>query len=125
MKKLNSVGYVLLVTASLVALPAASTAATAKWEKGWISDSKCGVKGVGVGHVQCGNKCLTAGEHVVFVNESNHKVLNVENPDSLKNLMGHRVAVKGAVDDAAGTIHVDEVNQLSEKNQKKAEAATE
>ncbi len=59
---------------------------------------------------------------MVFVNESNHKVLNVENPDSLKNLMGHCVAVKGAVDDATGMIHVDEVNQLSEKGQKTAEA---
>src|SRR5207247_8069303 len=64
------------------------------------------------------------GEHVVFVNEFNHKVFNVDNPDKLKDLMGHRVAVKGNVDHAAGTIHVDEVNPLPEKGKKKAEAAS-
>ena len=59
---------------------------------------------------------------MVFVNEFNHKVFNIDNPDKLKDLMGHRVA--GNVDQAAGTIHVDEVNPLPEKGKKKAEAAS-
>jgi len=89
-------------------------------------------KGAGVGHEQCGKKCLAAGEHVVFVNEFSHKVLNVENPDTLKvetpdtlkDLMGRRVAVKGTMDQAAGTIHVDNVNPLPGTGKKKAEAAS-
>jgi len=125
MKKLFSVGCVLFLVASLAVLaPAKSGAPKDKWEKGWVSDSKCGAKGAGVGHEQCGKKCLGEGEHVVFVNEFNHKVFNVDNPDKLKDLMGHRVAVKGNVDQAAGTIHVDEVNPLPEKGKKKAEAAS-
>jgi hypothetical protein len=125
MKKLISLGFVLSLMVSLAVLaPAKSTAPKEKWEKGWVSDSKCGAKGAGVGHEQCGKKCLAAGEHVVFVNEFSHKVLNVDNPDTLKDLMGHRVAVQGAVDQAAGTIHVDKVNQLPQKGKKKAEAAS-
>ena len=120
MKKLASVTCVLSVVMSLTVLVSAKSTT----EKGWISDSKCGVKGAGVGHVGCGKKCLGDGEHVVFVDEFNHKVLNVDNPDTLKDLMGHRVAVKGTVDQATGTIHVDKVNQLRETGKKKAEAAS-
>jgi len=120
MKKLASFTCVLSVVMSLTVLVSAKSTT----EKGWGSDSKCGGKGAGVGHVGCGKKCLGDGEHVVFVDEFNHKVLNVDNPDTLKDLMGHRVAVKGTVDQATGTIHVDKVNQLRETGKKKAEAAS-
>jgi hypothetical protein len=106
-----------------VAAPSAnSDTAKAKWTKGWVSDSKCGAKGVGIGHEACGKKCLEAGEHVVFVDDTDHKVLNVDNPEALKDHMGHRVAVQGKVDEAAGTIHVDKVNMVTQ-GKKKAEAA--
>src|SRR5437867_7558969 len=79
MKKLSSVGCVLFLVAWWAVLaPAKSSAPKDKWEKGWVSDSKCGAKGAGVGHEQCGKKCLGEGEHVVFVNEFNHKVFNVD-----------------------------------------------
>jgi hypothetical protein len=93
-----------------------SKTAKEKWVKGWVSDSKCGLKGARAGHEACGKKCLAAGEHVVFVTEHDKKVLNVDNEDALKDSMGHRVSVKGTMDQAAGTIHVDKVNQLPEKN---------
>ena len=102
---------------------AKSDTAKAKWIKGWVSDSKCGAKGAGLGHEACGNKCLQAGEHVVFVDEFKHKVLNVDNPDALKEHMGHRVAVQASVDEAAGTMHVEKVNMINQKG-KKAEAAS-
>jgi hypothetical protein len=101
----------------MVGLTAAdSKTAKEKWVKGWVSDSKCGVKGARAGHQACGKKCLAAGEHVVFVTEHDKKVLAVDNEDALKDLLGHRVSVKGTVDQAAGTIHVDKVNQLPEKS---------
>jgi len=103
--------------------PAKSDAAKGKWIKGWVSDSKCGAKGAGLGHEACGNKCLQAGEHVVFVDDIKHKVLNVDNQDALKDHMGHRVAVQGALDEAAGTIHVNKVNMITQGS-KKAEAAS-
>jgi hypothetical protein len=112
----------LMVSMASVA-PAKSDAAKGKWIKGWVSDSKCGAKGAGIGHEACGNKCLQAGEHVVFVDEHKHTVLTVDNPDALKDHMGHRVAVQGSVDEAASTIHVDKVNMITQGS-KKAEAAS-
>lgn len=124
MKRLISCCFALSLIVSLTAVASAKTdAAKAKWTKGWVSDSKCAAKGAGLGHEACGKKCLAAGEHVVFVEDVNHKVLNVDNPDALKDHMGHRVAVQGAVDDAAGTIHVDKVNMITQGS-KKAEAAS-
>lgn len=116
MKRIVTICSVLFLTVMMVGLTAAdSQTSKEKWVKGWVSDSKCGVKGARAGHEACGKKCLAAGEHVVFVTEHDKKVLNVDNEDALKELMGRRVSVKGTVDRAAGTIHVDKVNQLPEK----------
>jgi hypothetical protein len=120
MKRLIWCCYALLLMISLAAV--ASDTAKGTWIKGWVSDSKCGAKGAGLGHEACGKKCLEAGEHVVFVEDVKHKVLNVDNPDALKDHMGHRVAVQGAVDEANGTIHVDKVNMITQGT-KKAPAA--
>jgi hypothetical protein len=121
MNSLVRVSGLALLVLSMAALASADTAKP-KWIKGWVSDSKCGVKGAGAGHEACGRKCLDAGEHVVFVDEFKHKVLNVDNPELLKDHMGHRVAVQGTVDEAAGTIHVAKVNMIKQKPAK-AEAA--
>ena len=117
MRRIVTFCSVLFLTLMMSGLASAdSNTAKEKWIKGWVSDSKCGVKGARAGHEACGKKCLAAGEHVVFVTEHDKKVLNVDNEDTLKDLMGHRVSVKGTVDQAAGTIHVDKVNQLPEKS---------
>jgi hypothetical protein len=121
MKSLVRVSGLALLVLSMAA-SASSDEAKPKWIKGWVSDSKCGVKGAGAGHEACGKKCLDAGEHVVFVDEFKNKVLNVDNPELLKDHMGHRVAVQGMVDEAAGTIHVAKVNMIKQKPAK-ADAA--
>lgn len=116
MRRIVTIGSLLFLMVMMAGLTAAdSGTAKPKWIKGWVSDSKCGVKGATAGHEACGNKCLAAGEHVVFVTERDKKVLKVDNEDALKSMMGHRVAVQGTVDQATGTIHVDKLNQLSEK----------
>jgi pectate lyase len=117
MRKIVTICCMLFMMMMMVGLTSAdSKTAKEKWVKGWVSDSKCGLKGARAGHEACGKKCLAAGEHVVFVTEHDKKVLNVDNEDALKDSMGHRVSVKGTMDQAAGTIHVDKVNQLPEKN---------
>ena len=117
MRKIVTICCMLFMMMMMVGLTSAdSKTAKEKWVKGWVSDSKCGLKGARAGHEACGKKCLAAGEHVVFVTEHDKKVLNVDNEDALKELVGHRVSVKGTMDQAAGTIHVDKVNQLPEKN---------
>ena len=91
MSKLVSLGVVSLLVVSLSVLePTKSTAAKPKWEKGWVSDSKCGAKGAGIGHEECGKKCLAAHEQVVFVNGFSHRVLNVDNPDFFEGSHGAR-----------------------------------
>jgi len=116
MKRLIWFCFALSLLISLAAV--ASDTAKGTWIKGWVSDSKCGAKGAGIGHEACGNKCLEAGEHMVFVEDAKNKVLNVDNPDALKGHMGHRVAVQGTVDQAAGTIHVDKVNMITQGTKK-------
>ena len=71
---------------------------------GWISDSKCGVKGANAGAAACTKKCLEEGAKMVVVTDGDQKILNVENPDALKGHEGHHVAVSGKV--TGDTIHV-------------------
>jgi len=126
MRRAVTIGSVLLLTLITVALSAAdSSTAKAKWIKGWVSDSKCGVKGAGPGHEACGKKCLAAGEHVVFVSEHDKKIYKVDNEDALKDQIGHRMAVKGTVDQASDTIHVDKANRLPEKGSASSAAETQ
>ncbi|HYL95274.1 MAG TPA: hypothetical protein VET69_05645, partial [Terriglobales bacterium] len=84
-----------------------------------------GVKGAAAGHEACGKKCLAAGEHVVFVSEHDKKVYKVDNEDALKDHIGHRLAVKGTVDQASDTIHVDKANRLPEKGRASSAGETQ
>ncbi len=115
MKRLITICCAASMVLAIAGLASAKSATKAKWEKGWISDSKCGVKGAAPGHEACGKKCLAAGEHAVFVNEHNKKVYTVDNEDAVKEMIGHRVAVHGTVDADKGSMHVDKVNPLPEK----------
>ena len=78
--------------------------------KGWIVDDKCGAKAAHEGNEACTKKCLDAGAKVVVVEDGNHKVLQVENPDALKEHIGHHVAVKGTV--TGDSIKVNNVKML-------------
>ena len=113
MKKLLLIVLGICVLFCLVVVAAAkSDKANAKTVNGWVSDSKCGAKGASANHASCGGKCLGAGEKVVLVTDKDHKVLNVDNQDALKDHMAHHVAVKGTVDN--DTIHVDSVKMLAQ-----------
>jgi hypothetical protein len=78
--------------------------------KGWVSDSKCGVKGAAAGHEACSKKCLDKGAKMVVVTDDDKKVLTVENPDALKDHVGHHVAVTGHV--KGDSIHVESAEML-------------
>jgi hypothetical protein len=77
---------------------------------GWVSDSKCGVKGAHEGAAECTKKCIAAGAHMVVVTDGDQKILTVENPDALKGHEGHHIAVTGHVD--GDKIHVDSMKML-------------
>ncbi len=100
----------LLFAVALILTASWAVAGDAKTVNGWVSDSKCGVKGANAGAEACTKKCIAAGASPVVVTDGDQKVLNVENPDALKEHYGHHVAVTGHID--GDKIHVDSVKML-------------
>lgn len=79
---------------------------------GWITDAKCAAKGGDLSNADCAKKCAAAGEKLVFVTDTDKKVIGVDNQDALKGHEGHHVAVTGKVEN--GSLHVDKVSMLQE-----------
>jgi len=103
---------VVLLLAFVLVLLVASVALAGDTQtvNGWISDSKCGAKGANAGAEGCTKKCIAAGASPVVVTDKDQKVLNVENPDALKDHYGHHVAVTGHI--TGDSIHVESVKML-------------
>lgn len=102
--------FTLAALALVSLLATASFAADATTVNGWISDSKCGVKGAHEGAAECTKKCIAEGAAMVVVTDTDQKVLTVKNPEALKGHEGHHVAVTGHVD--GDTIHVESAKML-------------
>jgi|SRR5215831_4523247 len=85
-------------------------AGDAQTVNGWISDSKCGVKGAHDGAADCTKKCIEGGASMVVVTDTDKKILTVKNPDALKGHEGHHVAVTGHVE--GDSIQVDSAKML-------------
>jgi hypothetical protein len=81
---------------------------------GWISDSKCGAKGANAAHEACAKKCVAGGEKAVLVTDKDMKVVNIDNPDSVTDHLGHHVMVTGKMMDN-GSVHIDKVKMISQK----------
>jgi len=96
--------------ALVLAVAAPSFADDAQTVNGWVSDSKCGVKGAHEGAAECTKKCIENGAAMVVVTDEDQKVLTVENPDALKGHEGHHIAVTGHID--GDKIHVDSAKML-------------
>lgn len=77
---------------------------------GWVSDDKCGAKGANDKAEACTKKCLAAGAKMVIVTDKDQKVLTVENPDTLKDHVGHHIAVTGHV--MGDSIHVESAKMI-------------
>jgi hypothetical protein len=103
--------FLLLLASALILLVASvSFASDTQTVNGWVSDSRCGVKGANAGAEACTKKCIGAGSVPVVVTDAGQKVLTVDNPDVLKDHYGHHVAVTGHID--GDKIHVDSVKML-------------
>lgn len=104
-------GVLLLLAGALILMVASvSFAGDAQTVNGWVSDSKCGVKGANAGAAECTKKCIGAGASAVVVTDGDQKVLMVDNPEALKGHEGHHVAVTGHID--GDKIHVDSLKML-------------
>ena len=77
---------------------------------GWVTDSNCGAKGAAAGKEDCAKKCIEKGAKMVVVTDKDKKVLTVENPDALKDHIGHHVAITGTT--TGDSIHVDSAKML-------------
>jgi len=100
-----------MVAFALVLMVAsAAFASDAQTVNGWVTDSKCGVKGAHAGSEECTKKCLEGGASMVVVTDGDQKVLTVQNPDGLKGHEGHHIAVTGHVD--GDKIHVESAKML-------------
>jgi len=107
MKKFGIFG---LLVSLLFAVAMIASAADTQTVNGWISDSKCGVKGANAQAAACTKKCIAGGASMVVVTDGDQKVLTVANPDALKGHEGHHVAVTGHVD--GDSIHVESAKML-------------
>jgi len=111
MKKILAICLACCVLFLLVVVAAASDEmGKAETVNGWVSDSKCGVKGANEGAAACTKKCLDGGAKVVVVTDSDKKVLEVSNPEALKGHEGHHIAVTGHV--KGDSIHVESAKML-------------
>jgi hypothetical protein len=102
----------LVIGLYLISMTMLAAAKDMSWD-GWISDSKCGAKGANAAHEACAKKCIDAGEKPVLVTDKDQKVVPIDNPDAVKDHIGHHVQVTGKLDN--GMLHVDKVTMLSQK----------
>src|SRR5271168_5638856 len=85
-------------------------AADGSWT-GYISDSKCGVKGANDQAGECTTKCVKEGAKYVFVNDADKKVYVVDAQDKVAAHAGHHVTVKGTVE--GETLKLDSIEMAA------------
>jgi hypothetical protein len=106
MKKLSLIVLAFAVLAFLAV--SASAGAHATTVTGWVGDSKCGAHGAE--KADCVAKCVQAGAAPILVSDKDQSVLKIDNPDAVKDHLGHHVSVTGTV--ANGSIHIDSVSMV-------------
>src|SRR5262249_23797973 len=114
MKRLMTAAFAIVLMCSMSAFAKDSSKPKTMKLKGMVSDAKCGAKV----DAACAKKCVDGGEKMVFVNDADQKVWNVNNQDALKGHAGHHVQVKAAVHDD-GSIDIEGTpKMLAEKKEK-------
>src|ERR1017187_8541352 len=104
---------ILVIGLYLCSMTVLAAAKDMSWS-GWISDDKCGAKGANAAHEACAKKCVAAGEKPVLVTDADGKVVPIDNPDAVKDHLGHHVEVKGSMT-SSGAVHIDSVAMLAAK----------
>jgi len=102
------------LTVAFCMLMAAAAYAKDTTYAGWISDDRCAAKGANAQHEGCAKKCVAAGEKPVLVTDKDGKVVPIDNPDAVKDVIGKHVAVKGSMT-AGGAVHIASVSEVAAK----------
>ncbi len=102
MRKLTS----LSLAFALALVLAAPSFAAESWT-GWITDSHCGAKGANAKHSKaCVEKCAKDGK-VVFYNNADQNLYEIDKTDLALTHVGHEVTVTGTLKDKS--IKVDSI----------------
>ncbi len=62
---------------------------------GVVTDAKCANTATPTGEEH--KKHVDDGQPVVFINDGDHKIFQIENPEQVKSMVGHRVKLVGKV----------------------------
>jgi hypothetical protein len=100
--------FVACLFAVLVTMPLfAADTASETWT-GWITDSHCAAKGANAQHTKaCAVKCAKDGGKVVFFNNGDKKLYDLDKTDQALEHVGHEVSVTGKL--AGNTIAVEKI----------------
>ena len=93
MKRVSA--YIAVLALALVFLPLAGLHADSGSWNGWITDASCGAKGANADHAACAKKCLAKGAKLVFYNNADQKIYQLDKQDVAKANIGHEVKVEG------------------------------
>lgn len=96
-----------LVATAALFLAVSASSAFAETLKGTISDSMCGAQHVNASKedMECAQKCVKGGSAAVLV--VGDKIYKIANQDAVKDHIGHKVTITGAV--TGDSVHVDSV----------------
>ena len=86
-----------LIVLALAALLMPALAAADSWT-GWITDDHCGAKGAKAGHEGCARKCSADGGKLVFFNEADQKLYQLDDQKLADEHLGHQVKVTGELE---------------------------
>lgn len=86
-----------LIVFAIAALLLPVLAAADSWT-GWVTDDHCGAKGAKAGHTECAKKCLEGGGKLVFYNNADQKLYQIDNQKLAEENLGHEVVVRGTLD---------------------------
>lgn len=118
MKKVLLVLLALAVVFCFIVVASAADKGKSETVNGWVSDSKCTVKGTSSAHAACAKKCIAAGEKPVIVSDKDQKVIAVDNPDAVSGHEGHHVAATGTV--SGDSMHVTKLAMLKDQGSSKS-----
>lgn len=77
---------------------------------GWITDSHCAAKGANAQHTRaCVEKCAKGDGKVVFYNNADQKLYDLDKTDVALEHVGHEVVVTGHLD--GGKIKVEKIEK--------------
>jgi hypothetical protein len=86
-----------LIVLALAALLVPALASAASWT-GWITDEHCGAKGTKAEHASCAKKCMDQGGKLVFFNNADQKLYNLDNQKLAEENLGQEVVISGTAD---------------------------